>query len=149
MLKTISTTQDAQLIIDDRDEVTRIQVQSKSGIGHADLEITSEKLPERIVLQFRLRGLEELRFAYGKTVVTGSISSTDSNKIRQSVGASGGRQENITSGSPYWMKMRIVSSGTSQSKIPLRYGYIEVEAPEDFLKGNYRKFSIHWVDFFR
>jgi len=39
--------------------------------------------------------------------------------------------------------MRVASRG----KIPLRDGYIEVEAPEDFLQSGARKAAIHWTDF--
>lgn len=149
MLKTISIKQDAQIIIDRDDDIAHIQVLSQSGIGHADLEITSEKLPNRLILQFHLQGLEELRFVYNETVVTGSISSTGSNSVHQSVHTSGGKPEIITSNSSYWMPMRLVSQDTTQIKIPLQDGYIEVEAPDDFLKGGHRKFSIRWIDFFR
>jgi len=145
----ISVTADAQIIINSNDDGAYIQVLSQSGIGHADLEIISETVPKRLILQFHLQGLEELRFVYGESVVTGSISSTESNRVHQSVHASGGKPEIITSKSSYWMPMRLVSQDTTQIKIPLQDGYIEIEAPEDFLKSKHRRFSIHWVDFFR
>jgi hypothetical protein len=97
-----------------------------------------------------LRGLEELRFAYDSIIVAGSISSTNPNQIRQSVQQGGGKStpELIAANSPYWMPIRIVSPNDSV-KIPLREGYFEAEAPPDFITGKHRKFSIHWIDFYR
>lgn len=144
--------QDAQILVDADNERAVIQIFSQSGIGSADIEVTSGTLPKRIVLQFHLRGLEELCFTYGDVVVTGSISSMPGNSIHQNLrdaGDSAGQERSISPDSPYWMKMSIISKGTSPNTIPLQDGYIEVEAPEDLIKGGQRKFSMRWIDFYR
>src|SRR5262245_42454 len=47
-----------------------VEIFSPSGIGGAEVEITSAALPQAIVLRLHLRGLEQLRFTYGDTTVT-------------------------------------------------------------------------------
>jgi hypothetical protein len=144
MFKVTSAKSDAQIEVDSRGDEAIIRLTSPSGIGSAEVEITSEALPKRIVLQFHLRGLEELRFAYDATVVTGSLASTPPHQLRQSVreGGNSMQEQIVTANSPHWMRVRIVVKNGS-SKIPLPDGYFEVEAPEDFIKGKHRKFSIH------
>jgi hypothetical protein len=148
MIKVISQQDDAQIKVGTEGERAFIQIFSASGIGQAGFELTSRKLPRRLVMRFYLRGLEELRFAYGETVVTASLSSSGEPEIRQRVSKAGERPveaQTIAADSRYWMKLRVVS----QSKIPLQDGYIEIEAPEDFLQSGIRQASIRWIDFYR
>jgi len=146
MIKVISHKDDARLQTRVNDDDVIIEIFSESGIGQAAFELVSEQMPKRIVMRFHLRGLEELRFVYGETVVLASIASTGEQGIRQSMNQAGERpMETLTSSSSFWMKMRVAS----RDPIPLREGYIEVEAPEDFLQSGARKASIHWIDFFR
>ena len=144
--------QDTRVDADADAEQAIVQVFSPSGIGGANIEVTSAALPRKIVLRFHLRGLEELRFAYGDTVVTAGISSAGDKAIRQSY--QGGRQssaqdQSIAEASPYWMPIRIAPSGGASATPPPQEGYIEVEAPADFIARGQRKFSIHWIDFYR
>jgi hypothetical protein len=152
MIKVIFHQEDAQIKIAVEGDRAAIQIFSQSGIGQASFEIVSEELPKKLVMRFYLRGLEELRFAYDETIVTTSLSSTGENDIRQSISRAAGQPlsaQIIMPDSPYWMKMRVVSSDNFRPQIPLQNGYIEVEAPEDFLKGRHRQASLQWVDFFR
>jgi hypothetical protein len=129
-----------------------IEIFSESGIGSAVIEVTSEVSPKKIIMRFHLRGLEALRFSYDENVVTASLSSTSVPQIRQSFSRAGERpikETAIAADSPYWMKMRVVSSDGAHDKIPLQNGYIEVEAPEDFLKNWHRQAAIQWIDFYR
>lgn len=83
-----------------------------------------------------------------ETVVSASISSTGEQGIRQSMSRAGEKlveTQALTSNRPFWMRMRVASRG----KIPWREGYIEVEAPEDFLQSGARKAFIQWIDFYR
>jgi hypothetical protein len=148
MVKVMSHKEDARLQARVDSDGVIIEIFSASGIGQADFELVSEQMPKRIELRFHLRGLEELRFAYDEIIVTSSLSSTGEQGIRQSLSRAGEKPieaQTITANSPYWMKLRVVS----QSKIPLQDGYIEVEAPEHFLKNGTRKASIQWIDFYR
>jgi hypothetical protein len=148
MVKITSHKDDARLQTRAADGAAIIEIFSESGIGHADFELAAGQMPKRIIMQFHLRGLEELRFAYGETVVSASISSTGEGSIRQSMSRAGEKPveaQALTSNSPFGMRMHVASRG----KIPLREGYIEVEAPADFLQSGARKASIQWIDFYR
>jgi len=146
MIKVISHQDDARLQTRVTDDDVSIDIFSASGIGQAAFEFVSAQMPKRIIMRFHLRGLEELRFAYGETIVSASIASTGEQGIRQSMSRAGERpMETLTSSSSFWMKMRVAS----RDQIPLREGYIEVEAPEDFFKSGARKASIDWIDFYR
>jgi len=146
MIKVISHKDDARLQTRVNDDDVIIDIFSESGIGQAAFELVSAQMPKRIIMRFHLRGLEELRFVYGETVISASISSTGEQDIRQSMSRAGERpMETLTSSSTFWMKMRVAS----RDKIPLREGYIEVEAPADFLRSGARQATIHWIDFYR
>jgi hypothetical protein len=148
MLKAISNKADARIKVSMSQDTARVDIFSESGIGNADIEITSKALPQQIVFRFHLRGLEELRFAYGNTVVTASLSSSEQHEVRQSLSRTGEmpiESQVLASNSTYWMKVRDVSL----DKIALQDGYIEVEVPEDFLVSGIRRASIRWIDFYR
>ena len=128
-----------------------IQIISQGGIGSADVEIVSEKLPKRIIMQFYLQGLESLRFTYNKTAVNVSLSKAEDIDPVESVVREDDAtvSKPITSDSPYWMKVRLVSNTGSPVSIPLQEGYIEVEVPPSFSAAENHQFSIQWIDFYR
>jgi hypothetical protein len=125
-----------------------VDVSSPSGIGGATVAITSAVQPQKITLRLHLRGLEELRFTYGDTTISASISSAGDTSIHQTYRGAGPERA-IAEGSPYWMQTRLVPAGGAPATIPLQDGYIEVEAPQDFLASGQTTFAIQWVDFFR
>jgi hypothetical protein len=139
---------DARVTVSADTQLTVVEIFSPSGIGGAQAEITSAALPQKIVLRLHLHGLEQLRFTYGNTTVTASLSSTGDHGIQQSFQDSGPEQA-ITASSPYWMNIRIVPANGSPATIPLQNGYIEVDTPADFLARSQTKFAIQWIDFFR
>lgn len=152
MLKVNAAKPDARFKVEVDNENAVIEIFSESGIGSATIEVTSENLPKKIIMRFHLRGLEELRFSYDETVITASLSSTNVPQIRQSFSRAGERpikEAAITADSPYWLKICLVSSDGAPDKIPLQNGYIEAEAPENFLKGGHRQATMHWIDFYR
>jgi len=148
MIKVISHKDDSRFHVRVDGDKAIIEIFSESGIGDAAFEFIDQPMPKQLAMRFHLRGLEELRFAYGETVVTVALSSTGDNDIRQSMNRAGGEPattQALTETSPYWMKLRVAS----RDKIPLREGYIEVEAPKDFLQSGARQASIRWTDFYR
>ncbi len=152
MLKVNATKPGARIKIAADNEKALIEIFSPSGIGSANLAMTSATLPKKIVLRFHLRGLEELRFSYDETIITTSLASTNAPQIRQSLSRIGEKPATETAlapDSPYWMKLRLVSSDSARNAIPLQNGYIEIEAPEHFLKGGYRQATLQWIDFYR
>jgi hypothetical protein len=118
----------------------RFDVYSPSGIGRAVVRMVAGPHPAHIVLRLHLAGLEELRFAYGATVITVAVASTGDHAIRQQVVLGAGEEQVIAPDSPYWMQTKLGA---------LTGGYIEVELPPAFLRSQQRAFSIAWIDFFR
>jgi hypothetical protein len=139
--------QDTRTAVEADADLAIVQIFSSSGIGSADIEVTSAALPQKILLRFHLRGLEELRFTYGDTSVTAAVSSAGDKTAHQSQ-LSNGQEHSVSEGSPYWMPIRVVP-GAADATLPPQESYIEVEAPADFITRGQRKFSIHWVDFYR
>jgi hypothetical protein len=148
VLKASADRPDARVTVATDPQQAVVEVFSPSGIGSAKVEITSATLPQTIMLRLHLRGLEELRFTYGDTIITASLSSTGDNATQQTH-RSAGQEQAIVEGSPYWMNVRLAPTGGSPAAIPLENGYIEVEAPRDFLANRQTKFAIQWVDFYR
>ena len=146
MLKIVAQKNDAQLQVHGSDENVAVDIFSASGIGQAEFEWLSPEMPKQLVMQFHLRGLEELRFEYGEIVITASIASTGERGIRQSMQRAGEVPVHaLTPSSPFWMKIRVAS----RNPISLNERFITVEAPEDFLTGGARHVTIHWIDFYR
>jgi hypothetical protein len=143
---------DARISVTVQGERAFIDIFSASGIGGADLEVTSSDLPQQILLRFHLRGLEELRFAYQDDVITASLSSSKEHEIRQScnkAGAAATAAQALVSGDPQWLKIRIVPQSAAPASLPLQQGHIEVEVPQSFIAGGHRRMAIHWIDFYR
>lgn len=149
MLKAIPGKADARLTVAINNDSALVEIFSVSGIGRADLEAAAPALPQKLILRFHLRGLEELRFAYDEKIIALSLSSAPEQGVRQTLQQGGGQTQSLTAQSPYWMKVRVVAPEGEKDKRPLPAGYIEVEAPPDFLAGQHRKASLHWIDFYR
>jgi len=137
-----NTTDDAETAV--------VTIYSKNGIGGTEIEQISGEKPAHYNFHLYLSGLEELKFAYGQTVVTVNVSSSAGNEIRQSVLDSGsGVETAVMPGSPYWMDVTIVPTQGTVVEIPLLHGYIDVQAPDDFLLNQDKSFALQWIDFYR
>lgn len=152
MLKVYTTKPEARTQVETDKDTAIVEIFSESGIGSATIEVTSKAVPKKILMRFHLRGLEELRFQYDEIAITASLSRTNARQTIQSFNRAGERpikETAIAADSPYWLRMRVLSSNGAPARIPLQHGYIEAEAPEHFLKGGYRQAAIHWIDFYR
>jgi hypothetical protein len=138
----------ANATISIQDKTAVLDIHSRSGIGSATIERVSGPAPEKIVVRLRLKGLEEFRLSYDRTVIIARVSSSDSRNITQSVDPPGGDERSLTPDSPHWMEIRIVSD-QSPPRIPLRQGSFEITLPKDVLGKGRRSFSIRWIDFYR
>lgn len=127
-----------------------ITIYSKNGIGGTEIEQISGEKPAQYNFHLYLSGLEELKFAYGQTLITVNVSSTAGNEVRQSMRDSGaGVETAVLPTSPYWMDVTIVPTEGTVAEIPLLHGYIAVQAPADFLNNQDDSFALQWVDFYR
>lgn len=150
---TLITTEGTQtkVVMQLSDDTAVFDITSPSGIGGANVQLSSGEWRPNLVLRFHLNGLEELELTYGDTAtsaalstsVTLNISSTDSQVYQSANGTP------IDSSSPYWMKTTIRNEDGRAGQIPLQNGTIEVTLPPDFHTQNPASFHISWIDFYR
>ena len=143
----VVTKQDAQVSVQSTAEQMLVDVKSPTGIGAASIRLAPGARPARVTLRFHLAGLESLSFRYGQTTVAVSVSQSGQHRALETVSTgSAADARPITSSSPFWMTVTIVSK---DDVYPVQDGYIDVEAPRDFLSGSETQFSFDWVDFYR
>jgi hypothetical protein len=142
---TVITTEGEQtkVMMQPQGDTAVFDITSPTGIGGANVQLSSGEWLPHIVLRFHLNGLEEMTLMYGDTAVTVNVSSTDS-QIYQSANG-----ETIDVHSPYWTAVSLKNEDGSAGQIPLENGTIEVTLPSDFHTQNPAGFHINWVDFFR
>ena len=140
---------DARLAVAVDGGLATVDVFSESGIGGAEVEVTSRKLPDRLLLRFHLAGLEGLELACGDVAVSASLLSHSGNPIHESVPIVGGEAQDIAPGNPYWLRIDVVPEGEAAKTIPLEKGYIEVEVPQALIQACRGRFSLRWADFYR
>jgi predicted phage tail protein len=126
---------------------TVFDVTSETGIGSADVKQTAGGSPAVMLIRLHLKGLEEFAFEYGETVVTVSVSSHGDQMVSESMSTAGADEFPIGAESPYSMPVRAVNGAGSGGGSAT--GYFEVQAPQDYIQGGYRAFSMRWIDFYR
>lgn len=141
-------------------EVLRIEVWSPKGIGAGTFAGELPAATRCVVLRLHLRGLENLRFEYvrqpqrsqsvtGGVAVAVALASGDSSRVREELWTSGEAGMPIGADSPYWMPVRLCAADGRPAATPQPDGWIEVDAPRDYLAGRNRGFDVKWVDFYR
>jgi hypothetical protein len=129
-------------------ETVVVDVQSRSGIGAATVELASGTPPETIVVRLHVNGLESFRLSYEQTAIAAAVSSGDSRSMLQEVSSPDGGTSPLTSDSPLWLDIRAVSAQATPT-IPLQEGYFEIRLPKGLLSDRQRSFTIRWIDFYR
>jgi len=128
---------------------------SQSGLGGADVSLTSGTMPDQMLLRFHLKGLESLQFTYSETAseitISLAVSSSGAHDARETVMQGGDRAQetSLTPDSPYWMDVSIIAAEGATASIPLEDGYFEVTPAADFLQGDHHEFTLEWIDFYR
>lgn len=120
-------------------------VYSPSGIGAATIQLETGSMPEQIVLQLHLTGLENLRVTSAENGIQASVSSGDPSQV-YIYGA--GSELPILPADPLWMPVEIVTTQPEKS-IPLEGGYFKITLPKEFLRQAGDSFGFEWVDFYR
>ena len=138
---------------DDRVEVKSendkyvFDVRSPFGISSVTIERTTEKWPDKVVMQLRLKGLENFKATTEKLKLEASVSSHNG-EVR--LWKDGKEDIQLDSKSDYWMEIRIMDSAGKPTKvIPLKEGYFEMQLTKKFLEGNPKSFKLEWIDFYR
>lgn len=135
-----------EITVESQPEATVIDIRDPSGIGSADFNIGEGAFPGRLVFRLYLKGLEQVRLAYGGTAVEASLSSRPGAPVMQSLSPGG---EPLEPGGPYWLGIEIVPQDGAAAQVPLESGYFQVEVPPDFYKQQPESWSLSWVDFYR
>jgi len=145
---TAQKNEDDQINIQHEKGISIIDIDSPRGIGSAQFNLESGRMPERMVLHLHLKGLEELRLiSNGATIAASASSSNMFNVTDQKVIASG-NEYFLTPIDPLWMKIEIISD-QADKKIPLEEGYFEIRVPKEFIESAGNSFEIQWIDFYR
>jgi len=120
-----------------------LNIHSDFGIDTAEVEFTER--PTAVILRFYLQNLEAMGFAYGEMRIRVSLYMTGQLATFREGVVLDGKEQTLTSTSPYWMPAKVVWENDK----PRTIRYIEIAVPQDFLDGNYRKFTVGWIDAFR
>lgn len=144
----VTKNQDDRVEIRQENDVTTVDIHSPTGIGTATFELESGTMPEDLVLQLHLAGLEEFRLVSAQTTLAASGSSGDAFNVSGQWVIAAGNEYAITPIDPFWTKVDVISS-QANPKVPLEEGYFEITVPKEFLRSAGNSFEIQWVDFFR
>lgn len=120
----------------------QVDVQSASGIGSAGVRAADGQMPPAVTMRFHLRGLEQMTFAFGNTIVKLSVPSGGDRPVTQSV-VDQGQESPITPESPYWMEVARTAADGSADRA------FEVTSPQAFADAPTANFTIGWIDFYR
>jgi hypothetical protein len=126
---------------------TLFEVTSETGLGSAVIEQVAGASPENVTFRLHLRGLEEFNFEYHDVRVVVAVSSHGDRSVSESLFRGDSAETAIGPDSPYWMPVQVFAdpaSGNQESP-----SYFEVGAPNEYIGGKYRSFSIRWIDFYR
>jgi hypothetical protein len=122
-------------------------IRSPFGISNATIERTTEQWRKKVVIQLKLKGLENFKLSTDKLKLEASVSSQNGD-VRL---WKGGKEDSpLDAMSPYWMEIRIIGSDDELTKtIPLKDGYFEMQLPKKFFEGNPKSLKVEWIDFYR
>jgi len=137
---------DDQITIQHKENTATIDINSPFGIGSAKFKLESGAMPESIILQLHLKGLEEFRLISTQNIVSASVSSGEGLKVQSQRKISGNSEQVIRSFDPLWLNIQIVSDS---KKVPLEDGYFEIIFPKEFIQQLGDSFEVQWIDFYR
>lgn len=135
-----------QIAFQYKDNTTTIAINSPFGIGSAIFKLLSGDMPEQIVLQLHLKGLEEVRLISDQVTIAASVSSNGGLKTQSQRKFLGDSEQIMLSFDPLWLNIQIISDS---KQIPLEAGYFEVIFPKEFVQDAGGSFEMQWIDFYR
>jgi hypothetical protein len=137
---------DDQIAFQYKDNTTTIEVYSPLGIGSAKFELESGGMPEMIILQLHLKGLENFRLISAKHNISASIPSGEGFKAQSQSKISGDSEQVMLAFDPLWLEIEIKAPS---QKVPLTEGHFEIVFPKEFVQETGNSFEIQWIDFYR
>jgi hypothetical protein len=122
-------------------------VRSPTGISGATIERVTERWPDTVVLQWRLKGLESFKLSAGQLKLEGSISSQNGD-LR--LWKDGKEDAPLNSKDPSWIEILMKNAdGNPVKTVPRKDGFFEMQLPKSFSEGNPKKLTLNWIDFYR
>lgn len=129
---------------------TLLEIRSESGIGECLIHRESDHWPDRMVLRFALRGMEQIVFRIGTRKWQGAVSSTDG-EVRWSMRQSDQPEQMIDPSHLDWCPIRVVNrTVVGAIRVPLEGDeQWEITVPKRWLIDNPESIRVAWIDFFR
>ncbi len=143
------TKQDDSIGISVEDDITVLNIHSRSGIGAAKISPTPVGWPAKLIFRLHLRGIESFIVDNGLVTVNFYMQSTAPYMGRSSIKYKNKRESIITAYSPYWMPVDVISENNGTNLIPLQSGYFEVKIADVILQDNPNSLFIRGIDFYR
>ena len=138
---------DDRVDVKTKDDKTLFVIRSPFGISNAIIERTTEQWPDNVVIQLRLKGLENVKLSTDQLKLEASVSSQNG---EARLWKDGKEDSPLDSNSLYWMEFEILDSDGEPTKaIPLKDGCIEMQLSKKFFEGNPKSFKVDWIDFYR
>ncbi len=145
--KIVTKRPDDRVEVKSKDHKAVFIVRSPFGISNATIKRTKEQWPDKVVVQLRLKGLENVKLSTEMLKLQASVSSQNGD-VR--LWKDGKEDSPLDSKSPYWMEIRVLDNDGEQTKaIPLKDGCFEMELPKRFFVDNPTSFTVEWIDFYR
>lgn len=121
----------------------RVIIHSTRGISAVTLECLGEKWPEHVVVQMRLKGLENLTVSAGELAVQAAVSSGGGQSmIRQWPDRD--EQVELTANDPLWLDLRVIPAPRDEAP----EGF-EWTVPWGLRQANPRQIRVNFIDFYR
>lgn len=129
---------------------TVLEIRSESGIGECVIHCEANRWPDRMVLRFALRGMEQIVFRIGNRKWQGAVSSTDG-EVRWSMQQADEPEQTLDPGHLDWCPIRVViGSSTIPIRVPLEEAeQWEIKVPKRWLNENPESIRVAWIDFYR
>lgn len=138
---------DDRVDVKTKDDKIVFVIRSPFGISNAIIERTAEQWPDKVVIQLRLNGLENLKLSTDQIKLEASVSSQNGDAR---IWKEGKENSLLDSNSLHWMKFEILDNdGVPTKIIPIKDGCIEMQLPKKFFEGNPKSFKLEWIDFYR
>ena len=122
-------------------------VRSPFGVSSATIERKTKQWPAKVLIQLRLKGLENFKVSTDKLKLEASVSSPNGDAR---LWKDGKEDTPLNAKSPHWMEIRIMDKDGKPSKaFPSKDGYFQMQLPKKFFEGNPESFKVEWIDFYR
>lgn len=138
-----------QVTVRDSGERVVFVVESRTGIGRAEITRCEAAWPPAVVIRLALRGLEDFRVKAGDTELGVAVSSHGEGE-RVRVWRTSDERVALAADDPLFPQVRFLDQeGRPTDKGPPEIAAIEIALPAALLKNQPKAFEFSWIDFYR